>query len=764
MKKILSILLFVFIIMITIVSRNNNIININAANDSYYQVIAGKKGDALLEGLATLTRGNHKTYTTYEQLKTGLVQSDKNPNNSSQFLDFYTGWGVNSTWDDSVWNREHVWPKSLSNDTFTTSGAGSDIHHIRPTISGINSYRSNRKFTDLPTSANKYYYDGKDTGCYYASGVFEPSDFAKGDTARILMYLYMHYSTEISTNVGKQYAGELVISNVVDKGSYNSAWDLLLAWNELDPVTDFERNRNDYCATVTGTRNPFIDHPEFATIIWDDDYNGNGALNDGDIIIPDDGNEDDSDEVITPISNVTYTITSTSSVSSNDALVGSHATYSQTYTNAKGQLTSGHSSTLTLTGYDGYKIKGFTLSMKSNTSKGGGSLTVTSGNNTIYSISDSKFNASTWNGAWSTSYVDINKNLSTSYEILSGNDLKFIIKSTENSLYIQSYTIYFEEIKVEESSIISKVQTQETKVQLGINYAKEEVIKEGKEFYQLVTDTSELKDGDKIIIVSSYAEVALSTEQKSNNRGQTSVNINNEKIDSISSSVQVITLKNAGNGNFAFNVGNGYLYAASSSNNYLRTQTTLNTNGHWKISIGSNGVASIVAQGSYSRNVLQHNSSSSLFSCYSSASQKNVNIYKLTGGKEISTSYTFKNAKLRFVGIIPSELAEYIDTNLGAGVTLSLGNGKSQTILISKDNIVTEKDGSLRFAVVLNVPTVQYTTVVKGQAFVYVDGEKVDLKEKSFSVNTLVEHYIVNASILGLGAEDVAVLNAFKTA
>ena len=43
----------------------------------------------------------------------------------------------------------------------------------------------------------------------------------------------------------------------------------LLEWNELDPVDDFERNRNNVIFTEwQHNRNPFIDYPEWAEDIW----------------------------------------------------------------------------------------------------------------------------------------------------------------------------------------------------------------------------------------------------------------------------------------------------------------------------------------------------------------------------------------------------------------------------------------------------------------------------------------------------------------
>ena len=82
-------------------------------------------------------------------------------------------------------------------------------------------------------------------------------------------------------------------------------------------------------------------------------------------------------------------------------------------------------------------------------------------------------------------------------------------------------------------------------------------------------------------------------------------------------------------GTFAFNVGNGYLYAGSSSGNHLKTQTTNNANGSWTITI-EDGIASIVATASSNRNVMQYNfnNGSPLFACYESASQTALRIYE----------------------------------------------------------------------------------------------------------------------------------------
>lgn len=145
---------------------------------------------------------------------------------------------------------------------------------------------------------------------------------------------------------------------------------------------------------------------------------------------------------------VTYTVTSTSAVSvSGEAPSGSTATYSSTYA-TKEQLTSGNYMTLTLSGYKGVIVKGLTLSMKSNSSKGAGYLSVKAGTETLASIGSSssgvKFNDASWNGAWSTSYVDVIPTLSnTAYTVQNGENIVIVIGATANSLYCQSFTIEY---------------------------------------------------------------------------------------------------------------------------------------------------------------------------------------------------------------------------------------------------------------------------------------------------------------------------------
>ena len=146
--------------------------------------------------------------------------------------------------------------------------------------------------------------------------------------------------------------------------------------------------------------------------------------------------------------------------------------------------------------------------------------------------------------------------------------------------------------------------------------------------WKLVTDVSNLSIGDQIVIVASNYDYALSTTQNNNNRAAASIT-KQDNIVIIDDSIQILTLTAGTNTNqFGFYTGSGYLYAASSSSNYLRTSDTLNDNGSWSISITTDGIATMKSNGTYTRNWIRYNTSK-LFACYSSG-QTDVSIYKLS--------------------------------------------------------------------------------------------------------------------------------------
>jgi hypothetical protein len=153
--------------------------------------------------------------------------------------------------------------------------------------------------------------------------------------------------------------------------------------------------------------------------------------------------------------------------------------------------------------------------------------------------------------------------------------------------------------------------------------------------YTLVTDAASLAVGDQVFIAASGSDYAMSTTQNTNNRGQVAITKDTAtNTATFTGSVQIFTLQagtTSGTYSFYDSTAKGYIYANSSSKNYLKTETTLDANGSWTISI-SNGVASVTANGSNTHNILQYNVTASIFSCYSS-SQADVALYKASASQ-----------------------------------------------------------------------------------------------------------------------------------
>ena len=198
--------------------------------------------------------------------------------------------------------------------------------------------------------------------------------------------------------------------------------------------------------------------------------------------------------------------------------------------------------------------------------------------------------------------------------------------------------------------------------------------------YVLVTDISSLKAGDVIVIIGNNTSNAIGTEQKTNNRASGTVVIDGNTL-ILDENVQVITLE-AGvtDGTFAFNVGNGYLYAASSGSNHLKTTDKLDANGSWSITI-ADGVATIKATGTYTRNTMQYNpnNGSPLFACYASASQTALQIYKLDGAPvtpDEPTETETESVETESVETEPVETEPAKDSTLTIEEAIALGSSK----------------------------------------------------------------------------------------
>jgi endonuclease I len=226
--------------------------------EEYYKTAEGKTGDSLKTELHTII-DDHSTLS-YSEVWDALRSTDEDPTNHNNVLLLYSGRSQSKyTNGGSVndWNREHVWAKSHG-DFGTAQGPGTDLHHLRPTDVTVNSSRGNLDF-DRGGSEHM-----EAPGNYYDNDSWEPRDEVKGDVARMLFYMAVRYE-------GDGGEIDLELNNYVNNGSgpNHGKISVLLDWHEQDPVDSLERHRNEVIfEDYQGNRNPFIDHPEWAEMVW----------------------------------------------------------------------------------------------------------------------------------------------------------------------------------------------------------------------------------------------------------------------------------------------------------------------------------------------------------------------------------------------------------------------------------------------------------------------------------------------------------------
>lgn len=201
--------------------------------------------------------------------------------------------------------------------------------------------------------------------------------------------------------------------------------------------------------------------------------------------------------------------------------------------------------------------------------------------------------------------------------------------------------------------------------------------------WNLVKDASKLSVGDQIVIAAKSSNYAISTTQNNNNRARAQINKSDESI-TFGDDVQILTLtEGTVEGTFGFYTGSGYLYAAGSSSNYLKTQNTNDENSSWKIVIDSNDVASIVAIESSNRNVLQYNNDNNppIFSCYDSQKYDELTIYlRETIVNESITGINIEEENFELFEGQSKQLTVTVETGNIAGVGYSTNNESVATV------------------------------------------------------------------------------------
>lgn len=237
------------------------IVQIAVAQQSYYDdVNLNLTGEDLYDELQQKLE-DHNTSFNYNDARDVLVFTDLDPDNSNDVLLVY-GYNDNDgncTTDRTRnknsfgggtcdYNREHVFAKSLANPSMEgSSGIIADPHNIRASDTKMNNNRGNKRFQD-----------GSGTAGNVGSGNWYPGDEWKGDVARMVMYMYTRYDSRCTPS----YVG------VGGTQGTTEMLQMFLEWNAEDPVSEYEDQRNDHLEGAYGNRNPFIDNPYLATVIW----------------------------------------------------------------------------------------------------------------------------------------------------------------------------------------------------------------------------------------------------------------------------------------------------------------------------------------------------------------------------------------------------------------------------------------------------------------------------------------------------------------
>lgn len=223
--------------------------------------------------LHQLMVNTHTTYYQYGNMSKYASQTDMDPDKPSQLMYFYT-----SKKTTSYGSREHVWPCANSNGLWGRDdgkdigesyvGGGSDLYHVRPCTNSVNTARQNYRFYEfLEGEEYKTISDGGAYQLRYSVDAkkAEPADEWKGDIARIVVYLFVHYGSYASSDEKDKYTGTLDLSDVIFRASGESMqtlYERICRWNRLDPVSEQEKLRNENVFKLQGNRNPFVDYPQ----------------------------------------------------------------------------------------------------------------------------------------------------------------------------------------------------------------------------------------------------------------------------------------------------------------------------------------------------------------------------------------------------------------------------------------------------------------------------------------------------------------------
>ena len=202
-------------------------------------------------------------------------------------------WDSHST--GNYFNREHVWMKSYGlgaqnqKKDYENGPAGTDLHHLMASDVYVNNYVHNDlAYGMVVTQSSSTAKQGNRESTILnirgtdANGneVFQPFPEHRGDIARALFYMCANYNFYNGASSTPLTDPNLILSDSPNKGTEPTSLSepsnlgyisTLLQWNKDDPVDEYEKRRNDLIYNnYQFNRNPFIDFPGWADLIWGD--------------------------------------------------------------------------------------------------------------------------------------------------------------------------------------------------------------------------------------------------------------------------------------------------------------------------------------------------------------------------------------------------------------------------------------------------------------------------------------------------------------
>ena len=193
--------------------------------------------DRINQSTTTIPYGSTTSYM--------LIYTDESVESPGYIYGEYNGQLLPAIWDQgTTWNKEHTWPDSRLKGSSRGETATCDLHNLRATSRSVNSNRGNN------------YYSEREGSGYYPN---EAEDDFRGDVARICFYMATRYTDLMLTDNPDESTAKSVSMGLLST---------LLIWNEEDPVSEFEKQRNSRIYCYQGNRNPFIDHPEIVSTIF----------------------------------------------------------------------------------------------------------------------------------------------------------------------------------------------------------------------------------------------------------------------------------------------------------------------------------------------------------------------------------------------------------------------------------------------------------------------------------------------------------------